>query len=156
MSNGRNGEKWRGGRAIEYRRKRRTHRVNGYVRPFAFIGPLSSSALLLVWKLACASPRCENRRFRIGQRKAIIRIHLLSETGSDYVGLVRSTGLEPVRSPTRPSNVRVCQFRHDRRTGIIISPVWRFVKGAFGENFETCEGRRAWVGARRRGQKFSG
>ena len=30
------------------------------------------------------------------------------------VSLVRSTGLEPVRSPTRPSNVRVCLFRHDR------------------------------------------
>ena len=28
--------------------------------------------------------------------------------------VVRSTGLEPVRLPTRPSNVRVCQFRHDR------------------------------------------
>ena len=28
--------------------------------------------------------------------------------------LVRRTGLEPVRLPTRPSNVRVCQFRHHR------------------------------------------
>ena len=28
--------------------------------------------------------------------------------------MVRSTGLEPVPSRTRPSNVRVCQFRHDR------------------------------------------
>lgn len=28
--------------------------------------------------------------------------------------LVRMTGIEPVRSPTRPSNVRVCQFRHIR------------------------------------------
>ena len=34
--------------------------------------------------------------------------------------LVRSTGLEPVRSPTRPSNVRVCLFRHDRMTIDII------------------------------------
>jgi hypothetical protein len=25
---------------------------------------------------------------------------------------VSETGLEPVRLPTRPSNVRVCQFRH--------------------------------------------
>jgi len=30
--------------------------------------------------------------------------------------LVRSTGLEPVRLPIRPSNVRVCQFHHDRIT----------------------------------------
>ena len=35
-------------------------------------------------------------------------------------GLVRSTGLEPVRSPTRPSNVRVCLFRHDRKNIYII------------------------------------
>ena len=28
--------------------------------------------------------------------------------------LVRSGGLEPPRLPTRPSNVRVCRFRHDR------------------------------------------
>ena len=32
---------------------------------------------------------------------------------------MRSTGLEPVRSPTRPSNVRVCLFRHDRMTHIL-------------------------------------
>ena len=30
--------------------------------------------------------------------------------------LVRSMGLEPIRSPIRPSNVRVCRFRHDRKT----------------------------------------
>ena len=28
--------------------------------------------------------------------------------------MVRPTGLEPVRSPTRPSNVRVCLFRQGR------------------------------------------
>ena len=28
--------------------------------------------------------------------------------------LVRTVGLEPTRSPIRPSNVRVCQFRHPR------------------------------------------
>lgn len=28
--------------------------------------------------------------------------------------MVRSTGLEPVWLPTRPSNVRVCLFRHPR------------------------------------------
>ena len=51
--------------------------------------------------------------------------------------VVRSTGLEPVRSPTRPSNVRVCQFRHDRRTGIIITPAHPFVKGYAGENLRS-------------------
>ena len=32
----------------------------------------------------------------------------------DASSLVRLTGLEPVRLPTRPSNVRVCLFRHSR------------------------------------------
>ena len=36
--------------------------------------------------------------------------------------LVRLTGLEPVRSPTRPSNVRVCLFRHNRANIYIIAP----------------------------------
>ena len=31
------------------------------------------------------------------------------------LSLVRRTGLEPVWLPTRPSNVRVCQFRHPRK-----------------------------------------
>ena len=30
-------------------------------------------------------------------------------------GLVRLMGLEPIRSPIRPSNVRVCLFRHNRK-----------------------------------------
>ena len=35
-----------------------------------------------------------------------------------FLVLVRSTGLEPVWLPTRPSNVRVCLFRHDRECSI--------------------------------------
>ena len=38
--------------------------------------------------------------------------------------LVRSTGLEPVRLPTRPSNVRVCLFRQDRVTTLLLYPPW--------------------------------
>ena len=34
--------------------------------------------------------------------------------------MVRSTGLEPVLLRTRPSNVRVCQFRHDRKHNVDI------------------------------------
>lgn len=63
---------------------------------FAFMGSLSSSVGLSAWRWACAVPRCGSRCFRNGQRKAIIRTHRLSETGSDYIGLVRVTGLEPV------------------------------------------------------------
>ena len=104
---------------------------------FMFIEKPSSFVCLSALRFAFAAPHYGNRRFRIGQRKAIIRTHLLSETSSDYIGLVRSTGLEPVRSPTRPSNVRVCQFRHDRRTGIIITPAHPFVKGYAGENLRS-------------------
>ncbi len=34
--------------------------------------------------------------------------------------LVRLMGLEPIRLPTRPSNVRVCQFRHSRIFGFCV------------------------------------
>ena len=37
---------------------------------------------------------------------------------SQAFSLVRSMGLEPIRLPIRPSNVRVCQFRHDRAHGL--------------------------------------
>ena len=42
--------------------------------------------------------------------------------------LVRETGLEPVRKNTRPSNVRVCRFRHSRGRYIIILQRFWFVK----------------------------
>ena len=64
---------------------------------FAFMGSLSSSVGLSAWRWACAVPRCGSRCFRNGQRKAIIRTHRLSETGSDYIGLVPVAGLEPAR-----------------------------------------------------------
>ena len=52
---------------------------------------------LLAWRSVCAALRCGNRWLRNGQRKQIIRTHLLSETSSDYIGLVREAGLEPAR-----------------------------------------------------------
>ena len=61
------------------------------------MGLLSSSGDLAVWRLACAAPRCGNRCFRSGQRKAIIRTLHRLEMGSDYMGLVPLTGVEPVR-----------------------------------------------------------
>ena len=39
---------------------------------------------------------------------------LVSITLTRLFALVRSPGLEPGRLPIRPSNVRVCLFRHDR------------------------------------------
>ena len=35
--------------------------------------------------------------------------------------LVRPMGLEPIRSPIRPSNVRVCLFRHGRTNDLFLS-----------------------------------
>lgn len=67
-------------------------------RLFAFIWISSFSVVLLAWRSVCASLRCGNRWLRNGQRKQIIRTHLLSETSSDYIGLVRETGLEPVKT----------------------------------------------------------
>lgn len=54
---------------------------------FAFMGTASSFGGLSALRWASAPPRFGNRCFRIGQRKPIIRTHLLSETGSDYIGL---------------------------------------------------------------------
>ena len=82
---------------------------------FAFMGLLSSSVGLSAWRWACAAPRCGSRCFRSGQRKAIIRTHHRLEMGSDYIGLVRVTGLEPVRLPPPDfESGAVCQFRHSR------------------------------------------
>ena len=52
--------------------------------------------------------------------------------------MVRLTGLEPVRSPTRPSNVRVCLFRHNRVNvyiihirAAVVKPFFAFVSAGF-------------------------
>ena len=82
---------------------------------FAFMGSLSSSVGLSAWRWACAVPRCGSRCFRNGQRKAIIRTHRLSETGSDYIGLVPEVGLEPTRCCQQrilsPSRLPIPSFR---------------------------------------------
>lgn len=48
--------------------------------------------------------------------------------------VVRSTGLEPVCSRIRPSNVRVCQFHHDRVCAVVENegnPLFATVSGVF-------------------------
>jgi hypothetical protein len=45
--------------------------------------------------------RCLQALSQIYRRKQIIRIRLQSETGSDYIGLVRLKGLEPARIAAR-------------------------------------------------------
>lgn len=64
---------------------------------FAFMGSVSSSGDLSVSRWASAPLRFGSGCFRIGQRKPIIRTYLLSEKGSDYMGLVPVAGLEPAR-----------------------------------------------------------
>ena len=115
MPNGRSRGKRRGRRPKRSKDEKGGRTVNTAAPAlFAFMGPLSSSGSLSVWRWACAALRCGNGWFRNGQRKAIIRTHHRLEIGSDYIGLVRLMGLEPIRSPIRPSNVRVCLFRHNR------------------------------------------
>ena len=56
--------------------------------------PVSFFEALSVWRSACASLRFGSGCSQISQRKPIIRTPLLSEKGSDYMGLVREAGLE--------------------------------------------------------------
>lgn len=61
---------------------------------FAFMGFASSFGGLSASRLASALPRFGNRCFRTGQRKPVIRTHLLSETGSDYMSLSLSDTID--------------------------------------------------------------
>ena len=81
---------------------------------FAFMGPVG----LLAWRWVCVSLHCENRRFRNGQRKQIIRTHLLLETSSDYIGLVREAGVEPARP---------CEHWHLKPASLPIPPLAQVV-----------------------------
>ena len=57
-----------------------------------------SSVGLLAWKWEECGSRWESRLARIARNKQIIRTRLpLGRSGSDYIGLVPVTGLEPVR-----------------------------------------------------------
>ena len=67
------------------------------IPPPRFTLPASFSVGLSAWRWACALPRCGSRDFRISQRIPKIRTRPQSETDSDFVGLVRLTGVEPVR-----------------------------------------------------------
>ena len=57
-----------------------------------------SSVGLLAWKWEECGSRWGSRPARIARNKQIIRTHLpQGRSGSDYIGLVPVTGLEPVR-----------------------------------------------------------
>ena len=83
---------------------------------FSFMGSASSSVGPSALRWAFAPPRFGSGCFRIGQRKPIIRTHLLSEKGSDYMGLVPVAGLEPARYRYQwilsPSRLPIPSHRH--------------------------------------------
>lgn len=91
---------WKKGQEVEEQENdRRGGRTVQTAAPalFAFMGSVSYSVDLSASRSASAPPRFGSGCFRIGQRKPIIRTRPLSETDSDYMDLVRETGLEPVR-----------------------------------------------------------
>ena len=98
------------------RTKGRAHRETAAPALFAFMGSVSSFGGLSASRSASVPPHFGNGCFHIGQRKPIIRTHPLSETGSDYMGLVPVTGLEPVRCRQRwilsPLRLPIPSHRH--------------------------------------------
>ena len=64
------------------------------IPPPRFTLPASFSVGLSAWRWACALPRCGSRDFRISRRIPKTRTRPQSETDSDFVGLVRLTGVE--------------------------------------------------------------
>ena len=73
-----------------------------------FTADMRSPVGRLAWRWTCASLRCGKKWLRSGQRKAIIRTHLLSEISSDYIGLVwvviqnlRILSKQPNRNPAK-------------------------------------------------------
>ena len=87
--------------------KRRAHRETAAPALFAFMESASSSGGLSVSRWACVPPRYGSGYAQTSQRKPIIRTHLLSEKGSDYMGLVRLKGLEPTRVAAREPKSRM-------------------------------------------------
>ena len=88
LPNGNSGGKSRDRRTTEGKDKKGGRTVETAAPAlFAFMGSAFSSGGLSASRSASAPPRFGSGCFRIGQRKPIIRTHLLSETGSDYRGL---------------------------------------------------------------------
>ncbi len=80
-------------RKLHTTKKEVTAAVTSVVILWAF-----SSVGLLAWKWEECGSRWGSRLARIARNKQIIRTRpRLGRTGSDYIGLVRATGLEPAR-----------------------------------------------------------
>ena len=72
-------------------RMQSSHDAPALFLPISFFGALS------VWRLLSSPGHSGSGYSQTSQRKPIIRTHLLSEKGSDYMGLVPVVGLEPTR-----------------------------------------------------------
>ena len=92
MLNGRSEVKCRCKGTNRRNRSKGGHTINTAVGPFCIYKVFSSGL-----EAASTGLRCISMWPRSSQRKAIIRTHLLSETSSDYIGLVRLAGVEPAR-----------------------------------------------------------
>ena len=104
------------------------YRCNSFILFFNLLG---SEKLTFLPDCKCRSEglrcRAERRSRRKRTKTAFLSVYSSRLSGRQaqrnkgarcalILGLVRSMGLEPIRSPIRPSNVRVCLFRHDRST----------------------------------------
>ena len=110
MLNGRSEVKCRCKGTNRRNRSKGGHTINTAVGPFCIYKVFSSGL-----EAASTGLRCISMWPRSSQRKAIIRTHLLSETSSDYIGLVRLKGLEPTRIAAREPKGDVTLVKAGRR-----------------------------------------
>ena len=105
-------------RKLHTTKKEVTAAVTSVVILWAF-----SSVGLLAWKWEECGSRWGSRLARIARNKQIIRTRpRLGRTGSDYIGLVPVTGLEPVRCCQRGILSPLClPFHH---TGVLTDIIY--------------------------------
>ena len=78
------------------KKSKRTGRTQSSHDAPALFLPISFFAALSAWMSLSAPGRFGSGYPQISRRKQIIRTHLLSEKGSDYMVVVRPRGLEPL------------------------------------------------------------
>ena len=129
MLNGRSKGNWKSRRSRQSKDERKGGRTVKTAASafFCVYGIIASSEGPSAWRQTCALPRCESRYFHTDRKKPIIRTHLLSETSSDYIGLVPVVGLEPTRgiSPTDFESVTSANSITPARMGYYIILAWR-------------------------------
>ena len=117
-------------RKLHTTKKEVTAAVTSVVILWAF-----SSVGLLAWKWEECGSRWGSRLARIARNKQIIRTRpRLGRTGSDYIGLVPATGIEPVRFLRRGILSPLClPIPPCRHCFVIVAQIYIFVKEKGGE-----------------------